>query len=177
MFTGLNPGIPSRAGRRIAFAALLVLTLSGCASAVQSAQRGFSNLLSGSTATAKLDGPALYIFESADQARDVAGWLDADSAKALLGADFKSSAVIMAFWGPNPSSGYGMEIQDVSISGNEVRLTARLDQPKPGSAQSDVLTFAYHAITVPRAAVGVLSGAVISLYDTEGNLVAKTTVP
>jgi hypothetical protein len=177
MFTGLNPGIPGRAGRRIALAALLVLALSGCASAMQSAQRGFSSLLSGSTATAELDGPALYVFESADEARNVAGWLDPDSAASLLGADFKSSAVIMAFWGPNPSSGYGMEIQDVSISGKAVRLTARLDQPKPGTAQSAVLTFAYHAITVPRAALDVLSGTVISLYDTDGKLVAKTTVP
>ena len=177
MFTGLNSDLPGRAGRRIALAAVMLLALSGCASAMQSAERGFSSLLSGSTATAELDAPALYVFESADQARDVAGWLDADPAAALLGADYKSSAVIMAFWGPNPSSGYGLEIQDVSISGKDVHLTARLARPEAGSAQSDVITFAYHAITVPRAALDLLSGVTLSLYDTDGNLVAKTTIP
>lgn len=177
MSPDLNSGIPGRAGRRIALAGLMVLALSGCASAMQSAQRGFSNLFSGSTATAELDAPALYVFESADEARDVAGWLDPDPAAALLGADYKSNAVVMAFWGPNPSSGYGLEIQDVSISGKNVRLTARLAHPEPGSAQSDVITFAYHAITVPRAALDLLSGVTLSLYDTDGNLVAKTTIP
>jgi hypothetical protein len=177
MPTVLNSALSRRAGRRLALAALVAVALSGCASALQSAERGFSNLLSGSTPTAELDAPALYAFESADQAREAAGWLDPDSASSLLGADYKSSAVIMAFWGPNPSSGYGLEIQDISISGKDVRLTARLEQPDPSSAQSDVITFAYHAITVPRAAVDLLSGVVISLYDTDGNLVAKTTIP
>lgn len=177
MFTCLNSRLPGLPGMRIALAAAMLLGLSGCASAMQSAQRGFSNLLSGSTATAELDAPALYVFENADQARDVAGWLDPDPAATLLGADYKSSAVIMAFWGPNPSSGYRLEIQDVSISGKDVRLTAQLDKPDATSAQSDVITFAYHAITVPRAALQALSGVTLSLYDTGGNLLAKTAIP
>ena len=160
-----------------ASAILMALALSACGATLQSDQRGFSSLMAGSTATAELDKPALYVFKSADEARQVTGWLDPDAAAALLGADYKSSAVIMAFWGPKPSSGYGLEVQDISISGKKVRLTARLTQPGPDSAQSDVITYAYHAIAVPRAAVDLLSGVVISLYDTDGNLIAETTIP
>jgi hypothetical protein len=83
----------------------------------------------------------------------------------------------MAFWGPNPSTGYALAIDNFSVSGKEVRLTAKLSPPPAGAAQSDVMTFAYHAVTVPKAAVEQLSGTTWSLYDTQGNLLAKATLP
>ena len=155
---------------------LMATSLAGCAPTSQaSGGIPFSNLVSGSTPLADIGASGLFVFDSAGQAEQVASWLAPETSAALENADYKSNVIVIAFWGPNASTGYAMQIQEVSLSEKDIRVIAGLTAPDADSMQSDVITYAYHAVTIPRSALPKLSGLKWLLYDSEQNQLAETT--
>ena len=57
--------------------------------------------------------------------------------------------VLIVARGWQGSTGYGIEVQSLEVSDNELVARVRLIDPRPGSAQDDVMQYVYQALTLP----------------------------
>ncbi len=60
--------------------------------------------------------------------------------------DFSKHMVIGVFLGSRSSSGYGVEIVEVSSVGDALRVTSRVSEPDPGGMMLTVITHPYHLV-------------------------------
>ena len=96
--------------------------------------------------TAELSEPAVFVAGSISEAARFTKWLSPNVATRIQEVDFSNGLVVAVFSGPQPSSGFGITIQEVRAGPGIVRLIVNITEPTPGRAVSDIITYPYHII-------------------------------
>lgn len=134
---------------------------------------GFDSLGEGSSTTVRLIEPGVFVAGSVSEADRFTRWLKPNVATRIQEVDFNNVLVVAVFSGSKPSSGFGVTIQEVNTGPGTVRLTVSITDPIPGRAVSDVVTYPYHIIRLPRQAVGVAPGANWIVQTLDGTQIAQ----
>ena len=135
------------------------------------------SLAQGDARSGRPPAPALIVVASAAELERLAGWLADPALLARLQAlDYTTTLVVAAVVGPRPSSGYALAIQTALLDGDTVRLVATETAPAPEQRVLDVISYPYHLVAIPRAALpaGSLRW---QLVDTAGQILATTCGP
>jgi hypothetical protein len=138
----------------------------------------FETLARGDSYSAELQVPALLVARSAADVARCTEWMnDADIARRIEEVDFGTTSIVALFRGRMGSSGYGIAIHAISLASGTVRLTVDLTDPALGQDVSDVVSYPYHIILVPRDQLPMAPGTIWAVYDAEGSLLVETRYP
>ncbi len=113
----------------------------------------FETLAQGDVYTAELETPRIFVFQAAGEVSAISSWFASPLQSALAGVDYTQYAVVVVFYGMASSSGYGIAVQQVQQQLDTVKVLAQFSQPDPNMMQSDVISYPYHAILVPKSAL------------------------
>lgn len=69
--------------------------------------------------------------------------------------DFRRDTVVAFFLGQKPTGGYGVDVQGVTIEGNEVYISVRISEPAEDAIVTQALTSPWVMVRVPRPNVNV----------------------
>jgi len=112
----------------------------------------FVDLAGGESSTA--GAPRLHVASNAKQAAELAKRVDRPDLTARLAkVDLRRCKVIGIFAGPMPSSGHRLEVKDVQVDRDTVRITVALIRPSPEQMVSDVISYPYAIVALPRSAL------------------------
>lgn len=124
---------------------------------------------------AQIEEPALYIFSDPDAFKEIAEWFSPEQRDAVAGIDYNSYYLAAAFYGVASTSGHSITVQEVYVEGDVVKVIAAREGVPEGSMASDVISYPYHLVTIPKDGLDVPEGALWELIDTEGVLLATFT--
>ncbi len=119
----------------------------------------------GSSITAELSKPALFVAGDMDEASKFIDWLDENAVSLIQNADYNSTWIIAVFRGPMGSSGYGITVQDVVLTPGIVQIKVNLTDPSPGQMAQPVVSYPYHVIRIPKEKLKVANGTTWIVYD------------
>ena len=141
-------------------------------------QLPFVSVARGDSFTADLTAPTLLVAGSPDEARHLTMLLsEPEMAHQVAAVDVGADWVVAVFRGRMGSSGYGVTIQEICRKPDRVQIIVELTDPDPAQNVSDVITYPYHVVRVPRDRVPDTSGMVWAVYATDGTLLAETVRP
>jgi len=138
----------------------------------------FKSLAQGESLTAELESPTLFVASSAAEAARFTRWLDdTDVITRIQEVDFNSAWVVAVFAGKMGSSGYSITIKKIGIVPQTVELVVEITKPAPGQNVSDVISYPYHIVLLPRERLKVTPGTIWSVYTQEGALLTQLNYP
>ncbi len=137
----------------------------------------FQSLNQGDSYTARLEVPALFIAGNIEETNHFSGWLEADTAVRVQGIDFEDSLVVAVFQGKMGSSGYGIAVQKVELTSNTVQIFVNLTKPLPDQKVSDVISYPYHIILLPRPKLHFVPGMTWTISTMEGEILSQSKYP
>ena len=133
----------------------------------------FDSIDKGNSFTAEIEKPTIFVAGSRDEASQFIRWMEnIDVVSRIEKVDFNTNFVIAVFRGKMGNSGYGIEVQSISIYSGVVQLAVNLTDPAPGQAVADVISYPYHIILLPREKLQVAPGT-WAMYDPEGKVLAQ----
>ena len=127
-------------------AALLALTLVGCANATSTGDVSMRVLTTGGYAAAQSESPRAIAVKTADEYR--AAWQEQIGSGDAPQADFAKESVVLLLAGLRRSGGYSVEPRGVRIEGRTLVVDAEVKTPPPGSMTTQALTSPYAVIAV-----------------------------
>ena len=105
----------------------------------------------GDSSLPELENPFVYVASNEVDAAQLARWLDdADLISRIKEANFNNTWVVGVFRGRMDSGGYDIAIEEVRSTDETVDITVRLTDPEPGDIVTDVISYPYDVILVPR---------------------------
>jgi hypothetical protein len=138
----------------------------------------FESLGKGNSFTAQLDYPAVLIADNPGEALQIGSLLDShEITAAFQNVDFGNKILVVVLSGKVGNDGYSISVNRVRNISSGVAIEVDLGDPLPGQIASDVISYPYHAILLPRAALQAISGVRWSMYDSEGRLLAERPYP
>ncbi|MCB0194477.1 MAG: protease complex subunit PrcB family protein [Anaerolineae bacterium] len=138
----------------------------------------FTTLNQGASMTLQLDKPSIFIAGTQDDIEALkTGLADPEITQFIETVDLNTNWVVGIIQGPIGSSGYGIEIQSVNQMPNEITMVADLTEPGPDQMTSDVITYPYHLIVIPKNELPENPGTSWSVYTGSNELLAQESYP
>lgn len=128
-----------------------------------------------------LEEPSIFVVGSAPEAERFAGWFDnsnvSDVSERIRKVDLTTTLIVAVFSGHMGSNGHGVTIKEVSTSPGRVDLRVMLTRPAPGHAASDVETYPYHMIMIPRKDLDLDPQTDWIVFTSDGKILSQTRYP
>lgn len=136
----------------------------------------FESLARGVSFTAEQIDAAIFVAGNALEVEPLLSWMDDHTQSEVIRAvNSEQECVVAVMRGLTPSDAYGISIQSVKAAANEFQINVELVEPGQDSMGSDVESFPYHIISVPKDLVQCTDNAAWVMYDQNGELLASTT--
>ncbi|MBN1146433.1 MAG: protease complex subunit PrcB family protein [Anaerolineales bacterium] len=138
----------------------------------------FTSLGQGNSLTAEVEKPTLFVAGNSKEAARFAEWLDDPDLKARLQAlDFEEQFVVIVFAGVKGSSGYGVEVREISVVPGIVSLKVEFTEPAAGQISSDVISHPYHVISLSKEQIDATLLKTWAVIDMDGNEITQIDYP
>jgi hypothetical protein len=138
----------------------------------------FASLSQGESYTAAMAEPTLVVAGSPAAATRCTELLNnPDLTRRMHAVNFHTTWVVCVFRGRMGSSGYGMAIEEIATAPGAVHLRVRLTDPVPGQNVSDVITYPYHIVLLPRERLEHGPETHWTVTTLDGKVLLHTTLP
>lgn len=87
--------------------------------------------------------------------------------------DYDSKAVLLAYLGTAPSGGYGIGIEKVTMTGNNITVQVQTKSPAPNEMVTMAITHPADYITIDRSIVDIWGGVNVTFIDQYGSVLSK----
>lgn len=87
--------------------------------------------------------------------------------------DYSKKAVLMAYLGTAPSGGYGIGIEKVTMTGNNITVQVQTKSPAPNERVTMAITHPADYITIDRSLVDIWGGVNVTFVDQYGTVLSK----
>ena len=94
--------------------------------------------------------PGLMVIARSEEVDRLGGLITDEARQTLLELDYSQYFALVTFFGMKGTGGYSIQVTRVTRSGDTVSVYARLDEPAPDQAKSDVVTSPYHLVIVQK---------------------------
>jgi hypothetical protein len=109
-----------------------------------------------------------------DQEQWVTEWALIGGGRPLPEINFDTRAVVVAFQGRQPTSGYGIAIEEIRRYGNSYVVRAKEQNPAPNDINAQVLTSPFIAVSILRPPAGALINFEADVKKAEQNRYVKS---
>lgn len=96
-----------------------------------------------------------------------------DVLKQVQDVDYSKQVILFAYLGTAPSGGYGIGIEKVSITGNNITVQVRTMSPRPGQPVTLAITHPADYVAIDRQVVDIWGGVNVNFVDQAGKVLSK----
>lgn len=94
----------------------------------------------------------------------------------LKDVDFDNKVALFAYLGTAPSGGYGIGIETVTMSGNNITVQVRTKSPKPSDMVTMMVAYPSDFVLIDRNTVDIWGGVNVTFVDQNGQMLSKNRI-
>lgn len=117
--------------------------------------------------------PGLIIVAQPDEVTELDNWITEASKEKLQVMDYEAYFALALFQGMKPTDGYGIQIERIARTGDEVTIHARFQEPRSDQKKNDIVTSPYCLIQVRK--IGTWDQNIKFNVIADGGVVLSTT--